>query len=289
MSEAGATDDDGPAKARNGTGLKVTYLGVGEAFDATEPNTCLLVESPEVTLLLDCGLAAVARVWEGLPDIEALDAVYLSHTHADHLFGLPSLLVRYAEEGRQKPLTVLGRPGLADHVKRLADLAYPGILSKLTYQLRFGVLDPGGADRPEGTTTLNADESEAVIGDLWLRVAPTQHSIPAMALRIDWSSSASSRASLCYSGDGMWTEGSAALYDGCDLLVHECYLDESELSGHASVEAAIELYHKVRPKRMALVHLRRTLRPRRQELLRGFEDEGLGIDIPAAGEVIHLR
>ena len=66
MSEAGATDDDGPAKARNGTGLKVTYLGVGEAFDATEPNTCLLVESPEVTLLLDCGLAAVARVWEGL-------------------------------------------------------------------------------------------------------------------------------------------------------------------------------------------------------------------------------
>lgn len=316
-----------PGRAGRETGaggrLRITFLGVGEAFDEAQANTCLLVESPEVTLLLDCGFTAVARVWEILPDPEALDAVYLSHTHADHLFGLPGLLVRYAEEGRQKPLTILGRPGLADHVKRVVDFAYPGIAAKLTYQLRFGVLDPAATGRPEGTATLNADESEAVIGDLWLRVAPTQHSIPAMALRVEWSglvtdwryqgrdpASAASHgaspataaalsiassspgpatsSSLCYSGDGMWTDESAKLYQNCDLLVHECYLEEGETKGHCSLEAAIELYNKAQPKRMALVHLRRTLRPRRRELLRSFEDEGLAIEVPEAGNILEI-
>lgn len=307
------------------------FLGVGEAFDEAQPNTCLLVQSPEVTLLLDCGFTAISQVWEALPDPETLDAVYLSHTHADHLFGLPGLLVRYAEEGRQKPLTILGRPGMADHVKRVLDFAYPGIAARLTYQLHFGVLDPAGVDKPEGISTLNADASEAIIGDLWLRVAPTQHSVPSMALRIDWSgpdidltiqqasdveaparTTATSTAtaiatstttaaaaslasrrqvsfvSLCYSGDGMWTQRSAELYAGCDLLVHECYLKEGDARGHASVEAAIQLFNRAQPKRMALVHLKRTLRPRSKELLMRFAKEGLAIDIPQAGEVVEF-
>ncbi len=289
------------SKASLNPSLKVTYLGVGEAFDEKEPNTCLLVQSQQTTLLLDCGFSAIPRIWAALPDPELLDGVYLSHTHADHLFGLPGLLVRFAEEGRQKPLMILGRPGLANHVKRVVDFAYPGITSRLTYQLRFAVLDPAGAGKQKGTSTLNADESEATIGDLRLRAAPTQHSVPSMGLRVDWpapvsvseavrpaASDPAAFVSLCYSGDGMWTEATAVLYSGCDLLVHECYLEEGETRGHCSVEAAIELYRRVKPKRMALVHLGRTLRPKREELLRRFEEDGLAIGVPEGGEVIEL-
>lgn len=267
-------------------GLKVTFLGVGEAFDEALSNTSLLVQTPMTTVLLDCGFSTVQRVWETLPDPEALDAVYLSHTHADHLFGLPSLLVRYAEEGREKPLTVLGRPGLADHVRKVCDFAYPGIANKLSFQLRFGVLDAAGAKKPEGTSTLNADDTETILNDLWISVAPTKHSVPSMAVKLEWMDMGSPPRTICYSGDGMWTKEAAKLYEKCDLLVHECYLEEGETWGHASVDAVVELYKKVRPKQMALVHLRRTLRPKREELLEKFKKEGLNIIIPMAGEVV---
>ena len=83
--------------------VEVTFLGVGEAFDEKLTNTSVLVKVEEgcsnVRLLMDCGFTVPSQFWrEGL-HVDALDAVWISHFHGDHFFGVPALLVRFLEEG----------------------------------------------------------------------------------------------------------------------------------------------------------------------------------------------
>src|SRR3989338_8997418 len=161
--------------------MRVTYLGVGEAFDTELANTSLLVETAGSTILLDCGYSVPQQFWRRVQDPEKLDAVYLSHQHADHYLGIPALLVRFFEDGRKKPLVVCGHPALVKAASALMDLAYPGLMEMFTYAVRFvGFTD------------------SLAVGDATLRIAQAEHPVPDCAVRVEASGKA-----LCYSGDGI--------------------------------------------------------------------------------------
>ena len=59
----------------------MVFLGVGEAFDETLPNTSILVRcglgASRVTVLLDCGFTAPPQFWRAEPSADALDAVWI--------------------------------------------------------------------------------------------------------------------------------------------------------------------------------------------------------------------
>src|SRR3970040_1864540 len=99
----------------------LTILGSGEAFDPQLPNTSLLYQGSQ-NILIDCGFAAVQALWRRSLDPEFLDAVLLSHHHADHTFGLPALLLVAQTAHRQKPLTIVGTPNTKQYVTTLVDL-----------------------------------------------------------------------------------------------------------------------------------------------------------------------
>ena len=44
--------------------MRVTFAGVGEAFDEKLPNTSLLVQSESSSILLDCGFTAACTLWD---------------------------------------------------------------------------------------------------------------------------------------------------------------------------------------------------------------------------------
>jgi ribonuclease Z len=70
----------------------------------------LLVRRGGDRLLFDCGEGTQRQLIRsgGLPD---LDAVFLTHFHADHWLGLPGMLKSFALRDRSKPLTVYGPLG----------------------------------------------------------------------------------------------------------------------------------------------------------------------------------
>ncbi len=59
-------------------------------------------------------------------DLTEIDTIFISHLHADHMFGLPFLLLEYCiRRERDRPLYIVGPPGIEERTETLCDLAWP--------------------------------------------------------------------------------------------------------------------------------------------------------------------
>ncbi|HIA01099.1 MAG TPA: ribonuclease Z [Myxococcales bacterium] len=217
--------------------IQIRYIGTGEAFDHRLPNTSMVYEG-ERRILIDCGYAVPHALWSHSRDPNWLDAIYLSHFHADHCFGLPALLARMGEDGRERSLTIFGGPGSKEATNTVLQTGYPRMLEKLPFPLEQVEIPP---------------ESPARFGALTLKVAQSHHSVPNYSLRIE-----EDTMSLCYSGDGGPSEATQALFSGCSLLIHEAYHPELQTKqSHASVPQVMAMAKQLRVEQLHLIHLKR--------------------------------
>ncbi|MCX5864225.1 MAG: ribonuclease Z [Deltaproteobacteria bacterium] len=252
--------------------MKVHFLGVGEACDPERFNTSLLVlsGSKKHYILLDCGFTTPHRYFADCSDPNQLDALWISHFHGDHFFGIPLLLLRFWEMGRTKPLLLVGPPGLSEKVGKVLDLAYPSFLKKLQYALQYREMEDGG--------------SLQAAGFLW-QAAATEHSQSCLALKLS-----ADEKSLFYSGDGRPTQVSARLAKGCTLIVHEAYRVVGQTANHGSLGECLALARQVGCGKLAIVHVAHYERELEnvaiQRLLR---ESGLpGVFLPEPGEILSL-
>ena len=244
--------------------MKITFLGVGEAFDETQTNVCLLVEAAGRRMLMECGANAPSVVWKKSTRADYLDGIFVSHFPAAHTFGLPALVMRMWEDGRTRPFYLFGPVGSQRYIERMMKMAYPSMVEKLPFTLRFRELQRSHR------------------WDDWnLRVVSTRHSVPNLGLRLE---AGSPQKVFCYSGDGMFTPTAAKLYTGADLLVHEAYLEDGQTKTHCSLVQLERLQDLARPKQMALVHLQRNLRKQKDDILKRYRRRKW--TIPDAGDSV---
>jgi len=252
--------------------MKITFLGVGEAFDENFANTSIFIEAGEesaaVRLLLDCGYSVPPSFWKMGLEPDALDLIWLSHFHADHTFGLPALLVRFFEENRKSKLTIAGQMGIKDFVYNCLELAYPGITARLTFPLDFKEIEPG--------TTLS-------FCGIQLRTAINGHIQRDLAIRID-----SGHKSLYYSGDGRPTDEGIKLGKGVDIVVHEMFSLDKEIPGHGSLTSCIEFAKQTGAKSLAIVHVKRNVRENIELGSKLSEIKDLKVFLPQPHETITL-
>ncbi len=228
--------------------MKITFLGVGEACDPVYPNTSLLVETDtagqERQVLLDCGFTTPHIYFGARGEADRLDALWISHFHGDHFFGVPLLLLRFWEEDRRKPLFIIGPAGVKAKVRQALDLAYPNFGAKMHYPLLFREAEPG--------TVLE------VAGFQW-HTAAGLHSQRALALRLE-----DGGRSLFYSGDGRPTPATEQLARGCDLVVHESFRLTDTVIGHGSVAGCLDFAVRAGVSALALIHIQRQERQERR-------------------------
>jgi len=245
--------------------LTIHLLGVGEAFDPAH-GTCSFLVRAGSTLLIDCGYGTPLFLFPELKNGNDLDAVYLTHFHADHYFGLPILLGELEDLGRNSQLTICGQAGLREKVVALCEMAYPGMFKALPYPVIFREFD-----------------DTLVLNDLTLRVALSSHSVPNYAVSVERNSTR-----VGFSGDGALTDESKKLLVECSVVFHECFVPQNASCNHA---AAADLFHAFTDtpgsiKRLYLVHLQKTLRTGENGSFLPTGSLPFEVIIPNQGEVI---
>lgn len=194
----------------------------------------LAIAWPGGTVLVDCGGDAAQRLRSHGLDPADLDAVVVTHEHADHVAGFPLLLERMWLAGRRRAVDVYGvAPALAQ-VRRIHDAfdtsTWPGYPA-----LRYHEV----ATR-EGAPVL------AQAG-LTLTASPGTHSVPSVGLRAEVGGRV-----LAYSGDTAYDASIVRLARDADVLVHEA-TDESPM--HSRVEDAARVAREAGARALVLVHL----------------------------------
>ncbi len=255
--------------------MEVFFLGVGEACDPDCGTTPILVRAgagPERRqLLLDCGFTAAHAYFRSFAAQE-LDGLWISHFHGDHFFGVPLLLLRLWEEGRTRPLVILGPPGGEQRIRAAMELAYPSLGGGFAFPVEYNEMGDGAMVTAAGFAwqAAGSDHSDAA---------------PGLAVRLQGFG-----RSLFYSGDGRPTAETQRLASGCDLVIHEAFRFRGDTPGHGSVAGSLEFARRAKAARLALVHIQRQDRQRysRELAKMAAEINDLELLLPEPGQKIIL-
>ena len=222
--------------------MKLTVLGSGTSVPhPRRSSSAHWVEAASGTLLLDCSAPAVHRMAEEGLDWAALDAVWVSHFHLDHVGGLAPFLfgTKYAPQtvGRRKPLTVYGPRGTEKLLRRFDEAAGYKLFEQ-PFPLEIRELAPRA-------------EFEVLPG-LSGRTFSTPHTSESLALRL----TDGGGASLVYTSDTGFTEALAGFARAADLFLMECSFFRSKpVKTHLELEDAMRLARLSGARRCVLAHL----------------------------------
>ena len=125
--------------------LDLVFLGTGGSVPTARRSTsCALIRAGGARLLVDCGEGS-QRQMQRSTGLVQVDDIYLTHLHADHYLGIPGLLKTYQLNARERPLRVIGPPGVTDLFAALRR-----IFGKLAYEIELVELAEGEAIRHDG-------------------------------------------------------------------------------------------------------------------------------------------
>ncbi|MBC7633646.1 MAG: MBL fold metallo-hydrolase [Flavobacterium sp.] len=193
--------------------MKLTVIGCAGSFPGPDsPASCYLLEAPfegrTYRLLLDLGSGAFGPLQRHC-DVSDIDAVALSHLHADHCFDMSAFYVvsKYNPDGPLDRIPVLAPEG-ADTFLASA----------------YGIEEPCGMNEQFAFEPW-LDGRQSVVGPFTVLAVRVDHPVPAYAIRIS-----TPEGSLVYSGDTGPTEALADLAAGADLFLCEASFLEDAIN-----------------------------------------------------------
>ena len=219
-----------------GTGLTVTVLGSGTGVPSLDRCAAgYLVETVGQTALLDCGPGVVRQVLSAGRDVTDIEAVFVTHTHPDHVADLVPLFhaLNLLDQPRDEPLRLYGPSGIAEFVEqRVIPVSYPPQAFELS---------------------MEEVSDQFHWGEVLVTVEETVHTerLPSLAFRFE-----AGGRSVVFSGDGEDSPGLRSLAAAADLLVLDCsFPNRRKVPGHMSAGECGRLAHAAGAQRVLLSHL----------------------------------
>jgi len=249
--------------------MRLTVVGCSGSLPGPDSAaSCYLLEAEGFRLVVDLGNGSLGALQRYAP-LSGVDAVCLSHLHADHCVDLYSYSIArtYSPAGPQPQIPVYGPAGTAERISLLHgpggdDL---GVMKRFTFE----TLTPG----------------PLAIGPFELRLAHVNHPVETFAFRFTHGG-----RSLVYTGDTGQTEAVPALAAGTDVLLSEAaFLDGPGLPAnvHLTARQAAGYAAQAGAGRLVLTHLQPWIArdDARAEAAAVFAGD---LDVASAGQVIDL-
>jgi ribonuclease BN (tRNA processing enzyme) len=262
--------------------VQVTVLGKSPSWqDAGGACSGYLVTEGDTRLLIDCGNGVFGKLREHLDYLD-LDAVVLSHLHADHFLDLVPYSYALTYAPRQQPVPVHVWPGTDDPVR--PPLHAPAGAREVFRRVAGAW---GNDDLIENAFRLREyDARETIeVGPLRLAFRHVPHYLPTYA--IDVTSTRNGSGRFTYGADCAPTGELVDFARDTDLLLIEATLprpERSGLRGHLTPGEAGEHGRRAGAKRLVITHLSDELGDdwARAEAERTF---GAAVDVAAEGAV----
>jgi ribonuclease BN (tRNA processing enzyme) len=248
--------------------MRLTVLGKSPAWqDAGGACSGYLLEAAGARLLLDCGPGVFGKL-RSATDYRTVDAVVLSHLHADHVLDLVPFAsgLRFGPGAGPRPVLHLPPGGAL----KLADLTEGASMGRDHLALAFDVheYDP---------------EAPLAIGPFELRLRAVPHFVPTYAMDVR-----AGGARLTYGADCGPNEALCELAAGTPLLIAEATLPEPDPEGgHLTAREAGEHARRAGAERLLITHLTDELD---EGAARAEAEAGFGgpVDVARGGAVIEL-
>jgi len=248
--------------------VRITVLGKSPSWqDIDGACSGYLIEEGETGLLLDCGNGVFSKLRRFIDYVD-VDAVVLSHLHADHFLDLVPYAYALTYAPRQQPVPVHrwsgtdnpARPvlhaptGACDVFRRVCGAWGPEDLIEKAFDLRE--YDTGAA---------------LEVGPLRVRFAEVPHYLKTHAIEI----SANGSGRFVFGADSRPTDDLVDFANGSDLLMIEATLPRPERQGprgHLTAEEAGQHGRRAGARRLVITHFSDELDPAwaRAEAERGF-------------------
>jgi len=133
-------------------------------------------------LMFDCGEDVQRQIDRASLGTNKKMAIFVSHMHADHILGLPGLLLRFSLLGRIKPLNIYGPKELIDYVKVNQSTINLGT----TFETMVHAIEPGVIFQEEDltVTAFEVDHRGFALGYELTLQKPTGEFIPERAEKL---------------------------------------------------------------------------------------------------------
>lgn len=246
-SSGGALGQATPAAAED---FKVTLLGTGSPLPIMRRfGPGVLVQAGGKNLLIDCGRGVTQRLFQAGVKLGAIDALFVTHLHSDHVVGIPDLWLTgwleaaYAQ--RKGPFRVYGpagTKGLMDNLERAYD-----------WDIRTRIADQNLAK--ENVATVTAEFAEGVVYErdgVKVTAFEVDHGPlikPAFGFRVDYGG-----RSVTVSGDTRFNENLIRHATGTDLLIHQVAAVRDELLKNPVYQVILD--HHTKPDEAGVVFTR---------------------------------
>jgi ribonuclease BN (tRNA processing enzyme) len=232
--------------------MRLTVLGKSPSWqDAGGACSGYLLEEDGTTVLVDCGNGVFAKLREHIDYVD-LDAVVISHLHADHFLDLVPYSYALTYAPRQQPVPVDRWPG-TDFPARPELHVPPG--AQEVFRRVVGAL--GNDDLIENAFHLREYDpsSQIEIGPIRITFQPVPHFTETFAMSI---ASMNGSGRIVYGADTSPTDALANFAKDADLMLLEATLPRPErtgMRGHLTPSEAGGHARGAAAKRLLLVHI----------------------------------
>jgi len=146
--------------------IDVTLLGTGGMLPLPGRSlTSLYVRHDGRAILIDCGEGTQTAIRQNSLRFKNIEGILITHFHADHMSGLPGLLLTLGNEARTEPLHMYGPTGLEQVVTSLRVIA-----PELPYEIIFH--------------EYGEETAEVSLAGLTVTLFPVDHGIPCLGYRM---------------------------------------------------------------------------------------------------------
>ena len=232
--------------------MRITVLGKSPSWqDADGACSGYLVEHDDYAVLLDCGNGVFSKL-RRFRDYTTVDAVVLTHLHADHFLDLVPYAYALLYAPRQQPVPVDRWPGTSSPAR--PQLYSPRGAGE-TFRKVTGAWGQPDLLHDAFRQTEYSPSDELELGTLRVRFRHVPHYLPTCAVEIR-ASDAGGR--FTYSADSSPSDELCAFARDTDLLLIEATLPRPEREGprgHLTPEEAGDHGRRAGARRLVLTHI----------------------------------